>query len=244
MIKRLACVAGCALVLSGCPEVRPTGSATQALVQAAHVVAPACRATLTVRVVPDGGEAVTLAVHVWADVDGSVRIKVAKLEVDILDLVMRPDGTYLAWSPRAQEQAMGTVSEANLPALLPRLALIADELTKGPLPTGVAATHDGSAWTWTQGDLQVRLETAPDGTALVKTFTRGAETLRLTYGTYHDYDGLRRARRMQLSGFGLSATAVLRELAPVPMVSPEGMRVSPAADAPVVPISALLEHLE
>jgi hypothetical protein len=234
-----------ALALCGCPSGRGDAPPVEvATIRAAHTTAPACRATLTVRTQPDGGEAVTLSLHVWADADGAVRLKVAKLDVDVLDLLLRPDGTYLAWAPRAQEQAQGRLVDADLPPLLPRLALIAAELTQGPLPTGITPADATGALFWTQDGLQVQLTTAADGTARTKTFTRGSETLRLEYGPYQDYDGLRRARRLVFTGLGMSATAILRELAPVPRISPEGMRVVPSATAPVVPLTVLLELLE
>jgi len=227
----------------GCTP-RPEPAVAPAVVRAAHAVAPACRAALNVRVQPEGGEATTLTLHVWADHDGALRLKVAKLDVDVLDLLIAADGTYLAWAPRSHEQATGRISDADTPALLDRLTLVASELTHGPLPDGIATTaKDGQLW-WIQDGATVSLTANLDGQAIAKRIAHPTlGVLDITYGAYQDFEGLRRAKRLHVIGLGLEATAVVRQLDPVPAISPAGMRVEPAADAPVIPIAVLLEHL-
>ena len=227
----------------GCTP-RSAAAPAPAVVLAAHAVSPACRAVLNVRVKPEGGEATTLTLHLWADQDQALRLKVAKLDVDILDLLVAPDGAYLAWAPRSREQAAGRISDADTPALLTRLTLVASELTNGPLPAGIATTaKDGQLW-WSQGGATISLTAGLDGQATAKRIAQPhLGVLDITYGAYQDFDGLRRAKRLQVIGLGLEATAVIRQLDPVPAISPAGMRVEPAADAPIIPIAVLLEHL-
>ena len=232
-----------ALGVAGCTP-RPEAALAPAGVRAAHAVASACRAVLNVRVQPEGGEATTLTLHLWADQDRGLRLKVAKLDVDILDLLVAPDGTYLAWAPRSREQAAGRISDADTPALLTRLTLVASELTNGPLPAGIATTvKDGQLW-WSQGGATISLTAGLDGQATAKRIAQPhLGVLDITYGAYQDFDGLRRAKRLHMIGLGLEATVVVRQLDPVPAISPAGMRVEPAADAPIIPIAVLLEHL-
>jgi hypothetical protein len=240
---RLIALGLCAGLVLGCTP-RPDPLAVPAEVRAVHAVAPACRASLNVRVRPEAGEATTLTLHLWADHDGAVRLKVAKLDVEVLDLLVAADGTYLAWAPRSGEQARGRTDDREFPVLLARLGLVASELTQGPVPAAVTPVATAGQLSWIQDGAEVVLTVDALGQALTKRITHPTHgALDLRYGAYQDFDGIRRAKRLEISGFGLEATAVVRQLDAVPAISPAGMRVAPPAEAPVIPIAVLLEHL-
>ncbi len=235
------------LALAACTDPRDPadGGARAAQVAAFHGATPAVRAAITARVQEQGRDPETVSVHLWSAADGRLRVKLAKLDVEVLDLLLRPDGSYLAWAPRAGETAQGRLADAGTPALLPRLRLIAGEFTEGPLPRAARARADGALLRWDADGLEAELETAADGSALRKRLRAGGEErLVLDYSRYRAFEGLQRAGRLRLAGAGLEVTAVLRDLNPVGDISADGMRVEPRADARVVPVADLLEHLD
>lgn len=235
------------LALAACtgPREPADAGALAARVAEFHRATPAARAAITARVQEQGREPETITVHLWSAADGRLRVKLAKLDVEVLDLLLRADGTYLAWAPRAGETAQGRLADPATPALLPRLRRIAAEITDGPLPRGARPQADGARLRWDEPPLAAELECAADGSAVRKRLLAGGEErLALDYSRYRAFDGVQRAGRVRLSGAGLEVTAVLRDLNPVGDISAEGLRVEPRADARAVPMAELLEHLD
>lgn len=236
--------AGCAGSDRGPRAVGP--AASPAVIRAWHGATPALRARLALRLAEPGREPRNVDLHLWQVADGRLRAKVARLDVDVLDLRIEADGAVLAWAPRSGLVARGHLGRDGAPPLLARLRLLAGELAEGPLPAGVVPAIDADGWwRWRQGELAVRLRVDTEGRASAKTLAADDEAaVEVAYDRYRAFDGLQRAGRVRITAADLELTAVLREFNPVAAISADGLRLVPDPGARAVPISDLLEHLE
>lgn len=234
MIARLA-LAGLLLIVAGCGAgTRPqpvAGAAADALRQrlgsAGTVVA-----SLLVQIVPEQGETELFTLRLWSTADSTIRLRVQKLDVAVIDALVRPDGAYEALLVRERVATAGRLGGADDPRLLRDLRLLMDELRHGPLPAAVAVAEPG--WTWADPTgWQARLELGPDRLPSAKVLLDGAvEVRRLAYQRWQAYEGLTRPSQVELHALGDPSTIRVRikSLDDPGLISPERMALAVPAD--------------
>lgn len=231
-----------AWLLVGCGVPRtdpaPAPDAAPALRQRLGPVA-VFAAALLVRVQPAQGASETFTLRLWADVDGAVRLRAQKLDIDFLDARVDAAGAYAAVLVRERVATSGRLGGADDPPLLSELRLLLSELRHGPLPpeAAVAAGADG-AWRWADPlGWQAEMRLAGDGLPAAKTLADGAgEAWRLDYARWRAFEGLLRPEQVGLASerAGVRLTIRLRSLEPLPGISAERMRLEVPADAEAV----------
>lgn len=222
---RAACLLA-ALLLCGCGSARPQPAAH------AFGAARAVAASLLVQVVPEQGDAEVFTLRLWSTADRAIRVRVQKLDVAVLDALVRPDGAYEALLVRERVATAGRLGAADDPLLLRDLRLLLSELRDGPVPAGAAPDGDG-AWDDPTG-WRARLQAGADGLPALKTLHDGAvEMRRLAYRRWQDYDGLRRPSQVELRVHGDPATVRVRVkgLDDPGAISAERMALAIPADA-------------
>jgi len=234
-----------AALLAGCsaePRAVPIADARRQAGQVQDTLrsAQALTADLLVRVKPEGGDALTFTLALWLDGDGRARLRASKLNFDFCDVLVQPDGTFTAVLARSNEVVEGNLAELLAPPPRPgqpprqpfagNLARVLDELRFGPLPQveawqaggepGTLRCHDPAL------DADAVLVLGADQTPVTaKTWLRadGSAGLRLDYKQWRDFDGLRRAARIDLvpAGGGFTCLISPRALDVVPTINTE-----------------------
>jgi hypothetical protein len=265
---RLGIAALIALALAGC-GTRPAGPVgadadhprtdNAAMAAAADIIraagqTPAAVAEATVRIKAPEQDAERFQLWLWCSLDGRVRILATFKDVEFCSAILRADGTYEAWLPRAKLASKGRLDDDADPrrgGLLAALRLAAAEVRDGPLPPA-GEYRAGPAPTTLlfaeAGGLSAQATIDPaERTVLSKRLfaSDGSELATATYQRWKEFDELRRATSVALA-FPGDATEVgfsVRKVESVGDVSEERMRFALPEGAPVVPLREFLAHL-
>ncbi|MCS6969851.1 MAG: hypothetical protein RMM29_03705 [Planctomycetota bacterium] len=167
---------------------------------------------------PDG-EGEVFTVRLWRAAQGDARLRVQKLDVDLIDGLLRRDGSFIAWSPRERVATSGGADAA--PPLLADVRWLLRELAEGPEETGVA-----------------------DRDAEGRPLARVIGERRIVYARWQDYDGRWRPSLIRIvERDGRQIAMRLKALDIVPAISAERLRLSVPEDAAVVAPAAFLERI-
>lgn len=248
---RLLIVLAAALALCSCISTRQNPpQAIDPIHLAAWYGQPrAVAATLLLKTTTATGESTQVTVYLWRAADGRTRLLLTKVDVDVLSALVQPDGAFTAFAPRSGLQTAGELSDPQLPAGLADLRLLLNELCDGPLPPGLAkGDHDNVLTGPTDGGLVATVTVSPTTDEITEKVLRtrsGGLVYLLRYGPAKDYDGIRRAAKVDtVVGDGSSLTAYLRRFDVLGDISPERMRFTIPAAAKTVPPAEFLEHLD
>jgi hypothetical protein len=207
-VKRL--LAAC-LMLAACAPARTGAGPARDL-----GVAPCVVASLLVQAKPAQGESQTVTVRIWAAPEASL-LKLKKLDHDVLEALVQPDGAWQAWLPRERVRAAGTAADA--PGLLADLRLLLDEARLGPVGAGIELDAEGFPSARSQGDL------------------------RIAYARWTAYGALWRPARADLRR-GDDTTIVLLKAFDAPgAISGDRLRLTAPADIPVVPVAEFAQRM-
>ena len=214
------------LILAGCADgPRPDGPdlvGLRARLGSADVIS----ASLLVQLTPAKGEGELFTLRLWRAVDGAVRLRAQKLDVDFLDALVRPDGGYEAVLPRERVATTGTLGSPDDPPLLNDLRLLLSDLRDGPLPRSAAPTGEVRRLAWKEGDWTAELDLAADGLPSAKRLSIGGAVQReVTYARWQAYEGLFRPSQVRLRIPGDDGVTAIRlkSLDTPPVISPERM---------------------
>lgn len=227
MHQRLMSALLAALLLGACSATPRPQTVGQAFGGAATVVA-----SLLVQIVPEQGDAEVFTLRLWSPADRSIRVRVQKLDVAILDALVRPDGAYEALLVRERTATAGRLGAADDPLLLRDLRLLMSELRDGPVPAGVVPDAEGS-WDDPVG-WRAQVELGQDALPALKVLREGrTEMRRLAYRRWQDFETLRRPSQVELRVHGDPATIRVRvkSLDDPGAISPERMALVIPAEA-------------
>jgi hypothetical protein len=265
---RLAIVALIALALAAC-GTRPAGPVgadadhpkgdAAASAQAGDIIravgqTPAAVAEATVRIKPPEQDAERFQLWLWCAVDGRVRILATFKDVEFCSALLRADGTYEAWLPRAKLASRGKLDDDADPrrgGLLAALRLAAAEIREGPLPTATdyrsGPTPATLLFAETGGLSAQATVDAGERTVLAKRLfaADGSELATVTYQRWKEFDELRRATVAGLAfpGDPTEVGVIVRKVESVGDISEDRMRFALPDGAPVVPLREFLAHL-
>ena len=222
--RRLLVLLIMAVLCAGCPDSRPNPPTPEPL-RLGH--ADTVVASLLIRTEPVQGEGEQFTLRLWSTADGAVRLRAQKLDVDVLDALVRADGAYDALLVRERVATAGRLGGADDPLLLRDLRLMMSELRDGPLPRGAVATGTAQQLTWPDAlGWQAELDLGPDGLPTAKRLRAGEVVVRtIAYARWQTNDGLTRASQVRLHGAAEDGVLAIRvkSLDTPPVISPERM---------------------
>jgi hypothetical protein len=267
-VKRLL-VAVAAAALAGCAQPREDGAkhppSDDADAQAAATAADVARALgqtagvsaqLHLQLTEPGHDAQSFSVSLWCTPDGRVRVlATAEAGVEFCSALLRADGSYEAWLPRAKVGSRGSLDAAvkedsHHAGLLAALRVVAKELTDGPLPLGGpyhAGPGPGTLLCPAGAGLTAQLAVDRDARTVTskRLFEGDHELVTIAYDRYDGHDEERRAGRARLT-FPEDQTRVLIRLVDfngVPTISEERMRFTLPEGAELVPLREFLSRM-
>lgn len=243
------------LALSSCVCVRPLQPIIVDPVQLAEWYGQprAVAATLLVKTTDSTGDSTQVTVYVWRAADGRTRLLMTKVDVDVLAVLIQPDGSFVAFAPRSNFRTAGDLSDPQLPNGFTDLRLLLNEICDGPLPPGLTIGDHANVLTGpVSGGLTATVTVSPTTDEIVEKVLHdrsGGLVYLLRYSATKDFDAIHRATKVDtIVGTGTaqtySLTAYVRRYEVLGDISAERMRFTIPDAAKVVLPAEFLEHVE
>lgn len=173
--------------------------------------APCFAASLLVQIADAAGEGQVLTLRLWRRADGAARVRVHKLDVEVLDGGWQADGSFAAWLPREGVATRGGPGQPEPPMLADARWLVR-ELAYGP-PSAPPVTLDAEG----------------------RPAARTSEGRRIAYGRWREFDGCWRPAEVRVElPDGARLAVRLKSFTPLPAISEERMQLRIPPQAPFV----------
>jgi hypothetical protein len=228
----------------GGPAVDPVVIATW------HGQPRAVAAKLLLKTTDAKGESLQTTLNLWRAADGRARLLLTKMDVDVLQVLIQANGTFVAWAPRSGLKATGDLADPTLPPALADVRLLLSEVVDGPLPSSAKLTP-GSApgvFSGTNGSYQLTVTLSlgdPEVRDKQLSDAAGHALYHLTYQRYQAFDDLHRPTRVQVDlPEGGSLVAHLLRCESLGDISAERMRLAIPDAARAATLTDFLEHLD
>ena len=237
-----------ATVLAGCPTHQTSGP-TPVQVALWHGQPPALSAKLLLKATDANGESLQTTLYLWHAADGRTRLLLTKVDVDVLQALIQPDGSFVAFAPRSQFKTSGELADPKLPTGLADLRLLLSEVCDGPVPPSARLTAgDSGVFSGSAGSYQATLSFDP-ATFEVRdkllSDAAGHPRYHLAYTRYQAFDELHRPTRVEVAPpEGGSLVAHLLRCESLGDISAERMRLAIPETARAVTPTDFLEHLD